>query len=196
MVAYSLQQAQSEVATIRGQIAHLLVKLEVATLIVDTLMTGPDASTWNSTGLTLGGNLTIGSTKTVTGPDGTVWDSSGIELASGKQIHVDTWQGMTGSYTNSWSDQGSGNGVGRYRHLSEKNMVRIEGSISHGSITGSSAFFTLPAGYRPSAGWAVCLGRDSNGHSVGISVATTGVLTVFDLSATVWVQFAGEFSID
>jgi hypothetical protein len=109
---------------------------------------------------------------------------------------VEGWQGMTGGYTNSWSDTGGGNNVGRYKRLTEKNMVRVEGTISHASVTGTSAFFTLPVGYRPATAQIAAFWGDQGAHMGLVGVATTGILSFFNLNASTLCQFQGEFGLD
>lgn len=110
---------------------------------------------------------------------------------------LETWHGMTGAYTNAWSDTGGGNNVGRYRLLaSPPNTVEIEGTISHAGITGASAFFTLPAGYRPASSQLGCVWVDTGNHLGALSVATTGIMTLNNLNASTIVQFHGFISLD
>lgn len=108
------------------------------------------------------------------------------------------WHRMTGGYQNSWSDTGSGYNPGRYRLLgSPPNTVEIEGTISHGSVTGTSVMFSLPAGYRPafSQQAAVWFDTANNSGTIGVN-PTTGALSVFQLNATTLIQFRGFISLD
>jgi hypothetical protein len=53
MADYSLQQAQADIASLRGQLAHLAANSELLNLIIDTLLTLPDGSTWSTAGLSV-----------------------------------------------------------------------------------------------------------------------------------------------
>jgi hypothetical protein len=60
MVAYSLDQAQKDIAGLRGVIAHLLANAEFLNLTASTEFTAPDGSTWTSSGLNMSGALKYG----------------------------------------------------------------------------------------------------------------------------------------
>lgn len=55
---YTLDQAQKDIADLRGQLAHLLAYAVLLQLIVDTQFTAPDGSVWDSTGLQLDSSWT------------------------------------------------------------------------------------------------------------------------------------------
>jgi hypothetical protein len=111
-------------------------------------------------------------------------------------LGVPAWTPMTGSYTNVWSDTGAGNVTGQYRLWPLNNEVEIIGTISHGVITGNSAFFTLPGGFVPGTAQLVCQWSDTGNHIGALTVATSGVLTLNNLNATTIVQFHGWISLD
>jgi hypothetical protein len=106
------------------------------------------------------------------------------------------WIPMAGSYTNSWSDYGSGNSVGQYRLWPLINEVEIIGTIQHASISGSSAFFTLGSGYQPQTAQVVGVYGTNSSNYVSIQCATTGVLSFFNLSSNTFIQFHGWISLD
>ena len=51
MGTYTLDQAQRDVAALRGQIAHLQAYAELLQVVIDTSLTLPDGSSWSATGL-------------------------------------------------------------------------------------------------------------------------------------------------
>lgn len=61
VAGYSLQQAQRDIAALRGQYAHLLANATFLNLSVDTLLTLPDGTLWNASGLAVSAwaNITL-----------------------------------------------------------------------------------------------------------------------------------------
>lgn len=57
-MSYTLDQAQRDIANLRGQLAHMASFFELLKLQVDTSITGPDGSIWDSTGLYLDTSFT------------------------------------------------------------------------------------------------------------------------------------------
>jgi hypothetical protein len=143
------------------------------------------------------------------------WDSSGINIqVAGPVIAAkpgtgtvaspavaESWHGMTGGYTNSWSDSGGVNVVGRYRLLaSPPNSVQVQGIVAHAAGLGAnSAFFSMPAGYVPASAQLVGMTNQLPiATPVGnCTVGNSGVLTLGGLGATTTtVEFSGIYSLD
>lgn len=151
---YTLAQAQSDIANLRGQVAHLLAYAEILQVVVDTKLTGPDAS---------------------------VWSLSGIALASGKFITTaDTWQTVT---PNAGWALGSNDGTCfnlSYRFAAD-GLVHIMGSIHSTSTTPNATFFTLASAYRPSSNIRLSLVEATATAAFAnfAGVSTTGMVSPF-----------------
>src|ERR1022692_1257426 len=141
------------------------------------------------------------------------WDCSGINIQVAGPITAvkpgtgtvatpavaESWHGMTGSYTNSWSDSGGVNVVGRYRLLaSPPNSVQVQGIVAHAAGLGAnSAFFTMPTGYVPVSAQLVGMTNLLPLAVGNCTVGNSGVLTLGGLGATTTtVEFGGIYSLD
>lgn len=127
-----------------------------------------------------------------------VWPGTGTSPVN--PFVAETWHNMAGSYTNSWTDAGGGNVVGRYRKVgSPPNTVEVEGVIQHAAIAGASNFFTLPAGWAPAGNIPVCQAGTLAGATFGSSLimCNAGVLQANGMAAgTANVFFHGFISLD
>lgn len=104
--------------------------------------------------------------------DGTHW----IGTYSPQQVTT-TWTNIS-SFTNGWTNFGSGYVPARYR-LDALGFVHLEGLCKPG--TNNTAAFTLPAGFRP--GFTLLLGALSGGPGAGtITISTAGIVTLNLLS--------------
>lgn len=113
---YSLQQAQRDIATLRGQLAHLQANNTVLSMTVETLLTLPDASTWGPAGLSVLQLVSPGSSPTV----------SGLYADSGGNVAYKTTSGYNGQLVNSVTDT----------------TTRTNATTGNNQISGS---FTIPA---------------------------------------------------
>jgi hypothetical protein len=116
---------------------------------------------------------------------GGVWALAG-QPSGPPPAGAEPWNLMSGGYANNWLD--GGRVPGRYRFLSSPpGEVELEGSLTVpvGFAVGQT-IFTLPAGYRPLAGFTQSI--------IGRNVSGVGVGAAFSVNAAGQFQFQGSIA--
>lgn len=120
-----------------------------------------------------------------------VSDGSNWQIVDASTI-PEPWQAM--SLQNSWSNQGGTNVTAQYRRTAFK-RVEVVGLISHASISGSSTIATLASPYLAAHDQTIGgIAAVANGYIT--VVASTGALTLNNLSSNTAVGFNGSYSLD
>jgi hypothetical protein len=103
---------------------------------------------------------------------------------------------ITPTLVNGWSHWGSGYPNGQYRLNGD--VVEFRGLIKvTNTLASGLTIFTLPAGYRPTAGTAVLVALGSNGTTEvmkRINVSTAGAVVMsggFSFAGTSWLSLEG-----
>lgn len=179
MPDYTLLQAQQDIASLRGQFAHLLASAEIINLTVDgqiktVLILDNVASPFNWALADAAGTSPLG--------DGYAQGYTGPVQqfhAGSSPRTVETWQNVTPPA--GWS------GTNRYKKLAEFNFICVDIQCTHAGATGNITFMTLPAAYTPTT-------LHSNIPAIGNNTApansnqridfnTNGNVTTFSLPA-------------
>ena len=153
--------------------------LSAGTVPIASGGTGEIAS---SAALTALGGAHLGQANTFVG-DQTVTGNASVSgtiraSTAGSVITQEAWIPVLGGVglENSWVNSGSGNQVAAYMKDS-LGCVHVRGTVQDG--TPSTAIFTLPAGYRPSATERfACAAFETSASIAEVRVESTGVITV------------------
>jgi len=100
------------------------------------------------------------------------------------------------SFQNGWSDIGGSYTTTKYRLDAGGTVVRLQGTISGGTITDNTVLFQLATGYRPPLD-IVAVGYDGNNKkAIQVIIRATGNVEIFGASAGSTLAFSGiTFSI-
>lgn len=168
---YTLAQAQADVANLRGQIAHLLARAEILQLQVDSsltaapgaLVTMPDTSTWNGSGITgPSGGLVVSNGMTVNDTGGSptlaVFGGGAVRFPSNvaNQVAIDGAGNLYLQNNSSWATLFStssgvpqytkGNGLGITGAIPSVQVDTGANSSTSSSVTALTKAWSIPAG--------------------------------------------------
>lgn len=104
----------------------------------------------------------------------------GTGTGTGNLPAAESWHAL--SYSNGWSDFGSGYQSGRYRvEPMFGGVVRLDGMIKPGTYTDNTTVFTMPVNYRPTAKHRWVMQADSattGANMFELDITTGGVVTL------------------
>jgi hypothetical protein len=174
--------------------ADTFVFTTLAQTLASKTLTAPvinGATSSGSTAIDWSGNS--GAYKTTTGAvtigSGAISLTGSTTVTSGKFITTTSsatvppasvYIAMSGSYTNSWVDNGAGAEVGGY-YKDALGFVHLKGTVKNGT-SASAGIFTLPTGYRPLN--QINFMCTSAGVQVVMLVSSAGVISMFGGGST------------